>query len=337
MADSIFRRLHSGMPSKRKVTSVIAYDGDALRSGQMDIRELAPALMGFGDLVRDANRALNGDRADVTVLVTSKFRRGSFGIKISLIQTILQHAKGLFGSEMLHDAVTLAKLLGLTIYSEKPKEVVENVFELLKFLRGSEAKKTEPLPDGSVKVTNVKGDTRIVNNGTLILVQDNSVRNDVRRLLLPLSSPGIDRFETRDVKTKEPVETITRGDLPVVPALPPAMTMTMHEMPALETRSTGLFQIVSLVFREGNKWKLNAGQGDFWAEIEDPVFLNRVHRHEILFGEGDALKAEYVSTAVRAGKKIESETKIVRVIEVIPPDDGSIQQDLALNPADDNE
>ena len=44
----------------------VAYDGE-IDTHSMDVQELAPALLGFGRLVRDANAELNGKRATVKV------------------------------------------------------------------------------------------------------------------------------------------------------------------------------------------------------------------------------------------------------------------------------
>ena len=317
---------------QKRVTSTIAFDGAALRGGEMDVRDLAPALLAFGDLVRDANRRLNGGRAEVKVVVKSRFRKGSFATTISLIQNLLQHAANLFDPVALHDAAALAKLLALTAYAEGPKEVIENIFELLKFLGGTEPKAKEPLPDGSVRITNSRGDTTIVNNGTLILVEDNSVRNDVRRLLAPLQTAGIETFETR-APSGQAIEKITKAELPAIVAPRPAVEESAVEVAEqIETRSTGFFQIVSLTFREGNKWKVSAGQGDFWAEMADPVFLTKMHRREIGFFEGDVLRAEYVNVASRRAGKIETETKIVNVVEIIPGEAGTVQAELPSSP-----
>ena len=53
----------------------LAYD---VRAGTMDVNELAPALLATGDLLREANKQLNGEGSDVAVKVQSDFRRGSF-------------------------------------------------------------------------------------------------------------------------------------------------------------------------------------------------------------------------------------------------------------------
>ena len=53
-------------------TFEIAYAGPS-DEHSMDVQELAPALLGIGQLIREANTALNGKKATVKVLVVSDF------------------------------------------------------------------------------------------------------------------------------------------------------------------------------------------------------------------------------------------------------------------------
>jgi hypothetical protein len=53
-------------------TITIAYDGPALRYHAMDVRDLAPAMLGVGQLFDAANSALNGENARVRVQVVQK-------------------------------------------------------------------------------------------------------------------------------------------------------------------------------------------------------------------------------------------------------------------------
>ncbi len=305
--------------------SFVAYDGEALRSGEMDVRDLAPALMGLGDMVRDTNRVLNGDRADVSVKVRSDFRTGSFGFVIRIIRTLSEHSS-LFDRGALTDALALAKILGLAAVGEKPKgysEVVENVFELAKFLAGVAPKERKSVDANHTEITNEAGGTVIVNNGTMIVYEDRAVRADMKRVVQPLTVPGIDTFETRGEPAGVPIETITKDEARLVSAPfqePLQLAAIEPAKPEVETHSTGLFQIASLDWKDGNKWRLDAGQGEFWAEITDHVWLGRVHRREVLFGEGDVLKAEYVTEGHRKSGKIVSTTKLTRILAVIPPD-----------------
>jgi hypothetical protein len=314
--------------------SYVAYDGEALRTGEMDVRDLAPALMGLGDMVRDANRALNGERADASVKVRSDFKTGSFGVVIRIIQTLSKNSN-LFDQGALVDALALAKMLGLAAVSEKPKgfnEVVENIFELAKFLAGGTPKEKKSVDANHTEITNEAGGTVIVNNGTVIVYEDRAVRADMKRVVQPLTVQGIDTFETRGTPSGVAIETITKDEARLVsaPFQEPLQIAAASEpsKPEVETRSTGLFQIASLDWKDGNKWRLDAGQGEFWAEITDHLFLNRVHRHEIVFGEGDVLKAEYVSESHRKSGKIVSTTTLTRILAVIPPELPSEQSSM---------
>src|SRR5271167_299993 len=78
------------MPSER---FQLTYDGRSLRDNTMDVYELGPALVAIGDLVRDTNRLLNGDRAAVDIRVDAGFKSGSFEIQLLLDQRIFESAR----------------------------------------------------------------------------------------------------------------------------------------------------------------------------------------------------------------------------------------------------
>lgn len=69
-----------------RATFTIAYDGPALRDHAMDVRDLAPAMMGLGQLFDAANTALNGDGTRVRVQVKAT-EPGCFQINFEVIQT----------------------------------------------------------------------------------------------------------------------------------------------------------------------------------------------------------------------------------------------------------
>jgi hypothetical protein len=322
------------MSASEQVRTSIAYDGPDLRSGLMDVRDLAPAMLALGQLVQDANRVLNGDRAQVVVRVESGFERGSFQLKLWLLQTLPQQAASLFSGRPLTDIATLAKLLGLSAFPEGVQSQIDNIMDFIKWLAGREPKSVEPVNDESVRVENNQGAISIVNNGTLILYNDNSVRTDITKVVRPLANPGIDTFEVRAKikgRASKTISRVSKQELryfsPAEPDLLPAVAETT--LPEVETpKLVGLFKVVAPTFKEANKWRLNAGQGDIWVSIADQSFLASVHSHKILFGEGDILRAEYVTRVWRKGSELVGETTIIKVIEKIEPAPNDIQQPL---------
>ena len=57
----------------------IAFEGEPFAEGEIDVNDLAPALLALGDVIQAANRALNGDRADARL----KIRATNEGIRSS--------------------------------------------------------------------------------------------------------------------------------------------------------------------------------------------------------------------------------------------------------------
>lgn len=69
----------------------ITYDGPALDSHEMDVRDLAPSLLAVADLCEAAGQAIYGRSSKMAVNVRASFRTGSFGVDLSVGQNALQH------------------------------------------------------------------------------------------------------------------------------------------------------------------------------------------------------------------------------------------------------
>lgn len=71
----------------KHVRTTIRYDGPALADHEMDVQDLAPALLVLADLIQIANQKFNGKNANMKVLVNADVEQKCFMIDISLVQT----------------------------------------------------------------------------------------------------------------------------------------------------------------------------------------------------------------------------------------------------------
>jgi len=88
----------------------IAYDGPALSDHSMDVRDLASAMLGLGQLCDAANAVLNGPSSKIKVHVKAT-SPGSFEIAFEIVQNIHQHFLSLLTSPEASAAANLKSLL----------------------------------------------------------------------------------------------------------------------------------------------------------------------------------------------------------------------------------
>ena len=110
----------------------IVYEGPAVAEGSMNVRDLAPAMLGVGAFFEASNRILNGDRALVNVNVRAT-SAGSFEILFE----VLQNLEGQLG-DLLANTVNLKQLL------VGGGGVGGGIIALIKWLRGRKPRLTKP-------------------------------------------------------------------------------------------------------------------------------------------------------------------------------------------------
>ena len=84
--------------NKDKSKLTIAYTGEAVDDGTMDVSVLGPALMALGTLVNEANKMINNDNSTIAVKVNADFQKGSFEIQLDVIRTLADQLQSLFTS-----------------------------------------------------------------------------------------------------------------------------------------------------------------------------------------------------------------------------------------------
>lgn len=281
----------------------IAYDGPALRQGSMDVRDLAPALLAVGQLFDAANTVLNRDEARINVNVKAT-GQGSFEIVFEVVQTLQSQLVSFFSGETVTAALNLKELV------IGGPSAIAGLIWLIKKLRGKRPDKVERISDSHVRVS-INGESFDVPLALMRLYQDIAVRTAAHKVVAePLKKDGIDTFEAREdgrplvsVKKNE-VESFDKPDLP--------------DETLVETTRRAAFSIISLAFKDDNKWRLFDGNTQISARIEDQSFLQRVNDNQIAFAKGDILICDVAITQKRTSEGLTTEYVVEKVVEHRP-------------------
>lgn len=199
------------------VQTTIRYDGPALADHEMDVQDLAPALLALAAIAKIANQKFNGDKAAIRVLVNADTEQKCFQLDLSLVQSWMDHAAVLIGKDNLATVDQIAKIIGLAgppcgglfwlykkLYGEKSPEATEGII-----FKSDDAT--------GLTVINVRGDGNqiTVSNQTAAMAQDPRVLEHVKTVLDPLKNPDyrdfsihsgedqlveIDREEARNIR-----------------------------------------------------------------------------------------------------------------------------------------
>ena len=273
------------------------YDGPALADGSMNVRDLAPALMAVGSFFEAANRTTNGERASISVNVRAT-SAGSFHIAFEVVQSL--QMSNLLGSDF-SDLITTANALKALLVGGPG---LLGIFTVIKRLRGRrpQAKKINE----KLYSLTIDDETYEVPIELLRLYQDASVRQNLQEIIKPVSQRGIDRFAIGE--SGKVVEEISKDDLMSFET-PEINIMILDEV------RQHAFSIVSLSFKEDNRWRLTDGQNTFSVLMNDEAFVRKVDANQAGFFKGDVLICQLRTRQWRVKEGVRSEYEVVEVVD----------------------
>jgi hypothetical protein len=171
----------------KHVRTTIRYDGPALSGHEMDVQDLAPALLALADMIQIANKKFNGSQADIKVLVNADVEQKCFMIDISLVQSFLEQAKGILGTDSVKTAKEIAEWVGILSGSGV------GLFGLLKFIKKSKqsdaALQIEKNGDGTITIIG-NGNKVVVRREVYLLAQEPKMVEKAKSVLKPLENDG---------------------------------------------------------------------------------------------------------------------------------------------------
>lgn len=282
--------------SSSSASFTVSYDGDALQTHQMDVRDLGPALLSLGKLFDEANRVLNGEKVSIKVQVKAH-QAGSFEILFEAVQTISSQLSCFLTGDFVTSALNLKELLFAG---------GAGLIWLICKLRGKTPNKIKDLKNGMVRIE-LEDESFQVPINLMRLYQDLPVREATQDVLNPLERNGIDSFTA-----KEGDKTLVSVDKESLKYFKPPEAqdelISQHEVVAS-------YSISSLSFKEGKKWLLYDGNSIASMLVDDEEFLEKVNKNLISFSKGDTLLCHVKVTQYKTSKGLKNEYVVIKVIK----------------------
>lgn len=277
----------------------VSYDGSALATGRMEVRDLAPALLALGDLFADAGRLLYPDQPPVALTIEAT-GDGSFLVNLALVSDAWGQIIDIFGSST---ATALDNLKDLIIG-------VGGLYVVVKQIKNRRFT-TQQAGPGHIRLLLDDGTALEIPSDVWRLYERVEIRRKALEVIKPLKREGIDLLKFSD--GPRITVTVETSDVPAY-QLP-----DVSEAVLLDDVREQLVEIVSVTFTEGNKWRFSDGQQVFYAAMEDPEFLNRIESRAEAFRKGDVLRCRMRIIQTRRSDGLHTEYFLTDVLEHIPP------------------
>lgn len=281
----------------------VIYDGESLVNHAMDVKDLAPALLSLGDLFDNANYIFNGESVKIKIEVKA-LESGSFGINFNLLQSKLSQFSSFLTGDSIASILNLKEIIfGGTVVGIY---TVKGLFALIRILSDRKPDKVKDLNNGYVELT-VSNEIFIIPSRLLVLYKEESIRKCVEETLKPLAKNGIDTFSV--YSNENLLETVKKAELSLF------KTPEIQDEVILNYEHEAAYSIISLAFKEDNKWRLHDGSATISVRVIDERFLKKVELNQVSFTKGDILICKVKTVQFKTATGLRTEYDLLEVID----------------------
>jgi hypothetical protein len=281
----------------------LRYEGAALAENSIDINDLAPALLALSDLIQEANKIANQDRATISLKVKA-IAPGSFQVDILALQSVWDQAADLLTGKTVTAITQILTLLGI------PGAL--GVVGIYKFLKGKKPKEIKEISETTIQITNAEDRSINIEKIEYNFYISPQIRKSLYQVLKPAEKEGVDVVEFLNEKNES--SKITKSDLPYYNPF-----SVQEELQ--ETIRDVYVQVEHLWLSgdESRKWKFKEGDdGASWtALILDQDFLKKLIKGDVAITATDTLKVRVKQIQCKTNDSIKSEYQILNVLEHI--------------------
>ncbi len=253
----------------------LIYDGDSLKNHEINPRELSSAILGLDGVLNEANKTLNSSKTRIQVKVKSNLEAGSFKINFTIDHNIVDTLSDLLTSQNTEAIINGFAIIGVLITG------TGSLWKFLKFLKNR--KPTKKYKKDNLIIIEIDDEIFETKEEVIRLYENWQLRHSLEQMISPLEKNGIDLCLIK-VENSEEFFDVKKEEIEYFKC-PPAKEVMIDEPARFNTN----LNIISLSFKDKNKWYVNDGQSSFYSTIEDLDFLRRVDDNEE-FRKGDILR-----------------------------------------------
>ena len=318
----------------RKAFSV-AYDGpDKASDHTIDVDMLAPALLAFGRLVREANKEINGTAATVRVMVVSDFEHKCFNVNFDVVLTIYEQVKQLLGIQEVREAKDILEWLDIIKVAGGGVVTALGYLGFLRFRKGRPIEDVSQITDSdqsgmvAVKIEGEKNHVHI-HNHTWNLANNPKALAAARDALSPIGSDGFDNMVLRDGEAI--VGRIEKGEADDIISSCAAGIKEAKDITPHVDETTAWLTVYSPVYEaKAESWRFRLGQEIIYADIsQTTISQDAITRGGALIDDTYQVRLEITTPEAASRKAKKPSYKVLKVLRFIASTPSS-QDGIAL-------